>query len=287
LLEDVILFDAAAGVFVPPRRRGCAYVPQRDSLFPHMSVRRNLAFADWRSHRLERTRRVAEMLERFGLRAAAALRPSEVSPGERLRAELARALLASPKLLAIDERGLDQAALRCVREIFSGPALVVTSDLDFCCAIAGDLLLLDGGKILQAGDARAVIDHPASVAAARLLGIPNLFECVVTALDPGRDISRLEFGRFALAGPYLPGHFRGDRVTAAVRADRVRVHSGEAERSANRVAAELIRISPGSRHVRLEFSGGIVADVSHEEFARQKDNKSWQVEIPPEALRVV
>jgi hypothetical protein len=53
------------------------------------------------------------------------------------------------------------------------------------------------------------------------------------------------------------------------------------------VAATLVRISRRVRDVRLEFSSGIFADVSSAEFDRQKDNQSWQVEFPPEALRVL
>jgi hypothetical protein len=67
----------------------------------------------------------------------------------------------------------------------------------------------------------------------------------------------------------------------------LRVHSGELERQPNAVPASLIRVSRRARTVRLEFSGGIFADVSYEEFERQKDNKSWQVEFPPQALRVL
>src|ERR1035437_10142730 len=54
LLDDVLLFDAAARVQVPPHRRGCGYVAQRDALFPHMSLRQNLGFAAHRSPDVER-----------------------------------------------------------------------------------------------------------------------------------------------------------------------------------------------------------------------------------------
>jgi molybdate transport system ATP-binding protein len=208
-------------------------------------------------------------------------------PPERLRGALARALLASPKLLLIDERGIGETLLRAVRAAFSGPILLVTGDLDLCSAAADQLLLLEAGRIAQAGAARTVCDHPASAQAARLLGIPNIFAGAITALDPSRNTSRLEFDGFALAGPYIPGHFRGDRVSVAVRAESLRVHSGDLERPPNAVAAALVRVSRRVRDVRLEFSGGIFADVSHAEFERQKDNTSWQVEFPPEALRVL
>ena len=65
LLNDRILFDSGANVHLPPRDRQCGYVFQHDALFPHMTVRANLAFAASRLPRLERHRRIAELLDRF------------------------------------------------------------------------------------------------------------------------------------------------------------------------------------------------------------------------------
>jgi molybdate transport system ATP-binding protein len=287
MLDDAILFDAEARVNVAPRRRRCGYVAQRDALFPHMTLRRNLLFAAQRGARLERSRRVAEMLERFQLTPMAASRPREIPPAEALRGAVARALLAGPKLLLLDDRGFVEALLRALREAFAGPVLLVTGDLDLCCAAADRLILLEGGRIVQSGAPRAVVDRPESVAAARLLGFSNILEGEIAALDPAKKSSRIEFSGFALTGPYIPGRFRGARVSIAALPADLRVHSGDIERQPNAVPVSLVRVSRGARSVRLEFSGGIFADVSFQEFERQKDNKSWQVEFPPQALRAL
>ena len=287
LLDDVILFDAQSRVNAPPRRRNCGYVARHDALFPHMTLRQNLVFPARRFPRLDRHRRVAEMIERFQLADSAALRPHEAGPAERLRCAVARALIAVPKLLLIDERPFDVPLFQQVRAAFAGPILLVTGDLDLCCAAADELIVLEAGRIMQRGAPRAVLDRPASVGIARLLGIPNLFQATIAALDPARDSSRLDLAQFALAGPYIPGHFRGDRVWVAVHPEDLHAHSGALESQPNFVSAQLVSVSHRARFVRLEFSGGIFADVSREEFARQKDNKQWQVEFPPGALRVL
>ncbi len=287
LLDDVILFDAQSRVSVPPRRRNCGYIAQHDALFPHMTLRQNLVFPAKRFPRLDRHRRVGEMIERFQLADSAALRPHEVAPAERLRCAVARALIAVPKLLLIDERAFDEPLFQQVRSAFAGPILLVTGDLDLCCAAVDEMIVLEAGRIVQRGAPRAVLDRPASVEIARLLGIPNLFRGTIAALDPARDSSRLDLGQFALTGPYVPGHFRGDGVWVAVHSEELRVHSGDLESQPNFVSVQLVRVSQRARFVRLEFSGGIFADVSREEFARQKDNKEWQVEFPPGALRVL
>ncbi|HEY1495371.1 MAG TPA: ATP-binding cassette domain-containing protein [Candidatus Solibacter sp.] len=286
LIDDAIVFDAASRVNLPARRRRCGYVPARDSLFPQMTVRQNLMFAAARWARLERHKRVAEMLERFELADALELYPRDLPPARRLRAEIARALMAEPRLLLIDDRAADESLLRLLPAAFDAPILLVTSDLDLCYAAAAHLALLEAGRIVQRGPARDVIEHPESLASARLLGIANLFPASIAALDPGRNQSRLDCESFTLVAPYLKGHLKGDRVSVAIRAEDVRVHAGELESGVNFLPATLLRTSERSRAVLLEFDGGISARLSREQFQQQKDNRSWQVEFPPAALRV-
>jgi molybdate transport system ATP-binding protein len=297
ILDDEILFDGASRVNLPPRRRHCGYISRHWALFPHMSLRDNLLFPVTHLARLERRRRVKEMLERFSLQDAAPRRPRAVSPVERLRCVYARALIGEPKLLLVDEpsSGLDIALraewhtiLRRVREETGLPVLLATRDLETCFELAGNMLLLDAGRVLQSGPPRKVLDQPASVEAARLLGIRNLFPAEIVALDPGRNTSRLRLESFELAGPYFPGRLLGDRVWLCVQPGELRVgpHDGSKPQS-NQVAARLERAVEMPRSVRLEFAGAIVADIARPDFELRKDNKEWLVEFPPQALRVL
>ena len=232
LIDDAIVFDAESKVNLPPRRRRCGWVGARDALFPHLTARQNLLFAAGRWARLERTKRVAEMLERFELADALELRPRDLTPPRRLRTEVARALITEPKLLLVDDRGAGSGAeevLRLVRDTFDGPVLWATGRLDLCYSSADRLALLEGGRVVGYGPAREVIEHPQSVEAARLVGISNLYPATIASLDPGRNQSRLECADFVLSGPYLKGHFKGDRVWVGIRAEDVRVHAGEIE----------------------------------------------------------
>ena len=230
LLDDDLLFDAATGVHLPPQARNCGYVFQNYALFPHMTLRENLAFAAERRPRLERHRRVKEMLETFRLAEAAGRRPHEVSGGQRQRCSIARALIVAPKLLLLDEpgQGLDAplkaefyAVLRQVRADFKTPILLVTHDLEECFELGEEMLILREGKIVQSGTPRKILDQPANAEVARLLGAFNLIPCEIRALDPGRNTSKVQMGEFELDGPYFPGRFKGDRVTLCVRPEQV------------------------------------------------------------------
>jgi molybdate transport system ATP-binding protein len=233
------------------------------------------AAAKWA--RLERHKRVAEITEHFAL---------DDTPATRTAARIARAILSEPRLLLIDECGMDERLLQRTVSAFPGPTLLVTADLDLCHACAAELILLEAGRIVQSGPARETIDAPQSLAAAALLGFDNIFPASISALDPGRNSSRLECEHFALTGPYLPGHFNGDRVHVAVRAQDLRVHSGEIEPGPNFTTVSLLSASERTRCARLIFTHGIVAELTREQWEPQRNNKRWQVEFPSTALRL-
>ena len=293
LLDNRILFDSGAGVRLAPRSRDCGYVFQNYALFPHMTLRENLAFAAERLPRLERHRRVNEMLDTFRLTESAGRLPSAVSGGQRQRCSIARALIGNPKLLLLDEpaTGLDAglradlyAVLRQVREQFQTPILLVTHDLDECLELAGEMWLIADGRAIQHGSPEEVLAQPASLAAAQLLGAFNLLPAEISALDPGRNTSTLQCSDFELQTRYLPGHLKGDRVTVCVRPGALRVSPGSANTGVNRCAGSLERAVPLSQQVRLEFTNGIRALVPSAEFV---ESREWTIECPSNAIQVL
>src|SRR5579864_8539477 len=275
LLDDDLLFDASTGVHLPPQARSCGYVFQNYALFPHMTLRENLMFAAERRPRLERHRRVNEMIDKFRLTDAAGRRPHEVSGGQRQRCSIARALIGAPKILLLDEpgQGLDAPLraefyeiLRQVRADFKVPALLVSHDLDECFELGDQMLVLRAGRIVQAGTPSSILDQPANLDVARLLGRFNLLSGEIRALDPGRNLSRVQVGEFELSGPYFPGRFKGDRVTICIRPDQLRVLPRNGKPGANQIAAALERAVERPQSTRLEFEGGIAVDVPRGDF---------------------
>jgi len=296
LLDDEILFDGAAAVCLAPQSRNCGYVFQDYALFPHMTLRQNLEFAAERRPRLERHRRVNEMLEKFRLGDAAGRRPHEVSGGQRQRCSIARALIGAPKLLLFDEpaQGLDAPlraefyeVLRQVRADFRTPMLLVTHDLDECFELGEEMLVLREGRLVQSGAPRAILDQPTNADVARLLGVFNLIPAEIRALDPGRNSSKVQMGEHELEGPYFPGHLKGDRVTVCVRPEQLTVLARNGRPGPNQIPALLQRAVEKPQWMRLEFAGGISVDLARPDYERVRDTKDWLIEFPRESLRVL
>jgi molybdate transport system ATP-binding protein len=291
LLDDRILYDASARVYLPPRDRRCGYVFQNYALFPHMTLRQNLAFAAEGRPRLDRHRFVNDMLERFHITDFSARYPHEVSGGQKQRCSIARTLVANPKLLLLDEpaRGLDTALredlysiLRELRTDYRIPIILVTHDLEECFATGDQLLIYLNGKIAQSGDPRKVLDRPANAEIARILGYANIFEAEILALDPTRNTSRLRAFSQELTATYFPGRFLGDHVQLCAQASSLQIHS---QPGPNRVPVKLLRIGERTQTIRVEFSQDLIVDLPRSIYHQHRDNKNWFVEFPADALR--
>jgi molybdate transport system ATP-binding protein len=155
-LEDRVLTDTACGLVLPPRARGIGYVPQDLALFPHFSVRKNLLYGRKEAAAggsLFSYEHVAAVLE---IEPLACRSVAELSGGEKQRVALARALLASPKLLLLDEplASLDAALktkimgyLARVRDEFHVPMLYVSHDRREIQALCDEVVELERGQV--------------------------------------------------------------------------------------------------------------------------------------------
>jgi len=155
VLDGEVLEDAATRRSLPARHRRIGYAPQEGSLFPHLSVRANLAFA--RRAAPAEVERVAAALE---LETLLDRGTERLSGGERQRVALGRALLARPRLLLLDEplsavdlerRERARAMLQRLREEFRIPMLYVTHDAGEAAALCDELLILERGHLVGRG----------------------------------------------------------------------------------------------------------------------------------------
>jgi len=145
-------FDADARVNLPPQQRQLGYVFQDHTLFPHLSVEKNIGFA------ARDPRRVEELLALLSITPLRQRKPGQISGGERQRAALAQALASEPKVLLLDEpfSALDvltrkqlRRELRALKSALKIPILLVTHDLDEAMYLADHVLPIDRGVITR------------------------------------------------------------------------------------------------------------------------------------------
>jgi molybdate transport system ATP-binding protein len=159
-LGDEVWQDDARKVFVPTHERGIGYVFQEASLFPHLSVRANLEFGRKRLKPAERRFDLLAVAELLGIERLLDASPATLSGGERQRAAIARTLLASPRLLLMDEplAALDMRRkleilpyLERLHDELALPVVYVSHAADEVARLADHLVVLEEGRVLASG----------------------------------------------------------------------------------------------------------------------------------------
>jgi len=195
VVDGRVLFDAAAGMDVPPQARRVGYVFQGYALFPHLTVADNVGFGLRGRPQPARARRVAEVIERLGLAGLERRYPRELSGGQRQRVALGRALAIDPALLLLDEplSALDAPLRQTLRNELRGvlgewgtAAVVVTHDFTEAYRLGDRIVVYDGGRVVQSAPRAELLWQPASESVARIMGIPNVLHGTVVKATPDR-----------------------------------------------------------------------------------------------------
>jgi multiple sugar transport system ATP-binding protein len=211
-----------------PSQRDIAMVFQFYALYPHLSVRDNMAFP-LRAQKLpeaEINERVLEAARMLQLEPFLTRKPSRLSGGEQQRVALGRAMVRQPKAFLMDEplTNLDaelrqdmRAEVKHVQERLSSTMIYVTHDQTEALALGDRIAILNKGRLEQVGAPMEVYERPATLFAARFIGSPpmNLVDAEVT------NGHLTAAGGMKIAAP--EGLQRGQRVIAGVRPERFTV----------------------------------------------------------------
>lgn len=231
-----------------PRRRRIGYVPQDYALFPHRTVRDNIAFGPRIQGAPQPARRAAEWLERLGLGHLADRLPGRLSGGEKQRVALARALAAEPRVLVLDEpvSALDEITrdtvclmLKRLQRESGATVLHVCHNFQEMLAVADRVGIIHQGHILQAGAPRDVLRRPSSRRVAEFVQSGNLLQATVRR---GPDHVEWEIAEGVALRANAPvgtddcSAREGSRATLAIRPEAIRIEpTGHQPSSANRL----------------------------------------------------
>ncbi|NUQ91591.1 MAG: ATP-binding cassette domain-containing protein [Gemmatimonadaceae bacterium] len=251
LVRGTVLLDGDDVTALPPERRHVGMVYQRSLLFPHLDVRRNVAYG-------ARGRSIDEAVERTGIAALLGRDVRTLSGGESQLVALARALASGPRVLLLDEpfAALDpprRAAMRRTMRAWQRErgltVLHVTHDVNEAALLADTLAVLDAGHVLQHGPATEVFSRPRSGRVAELVGAENVLAGIASTESDGMIVLR--------AGP-LTIHATGERMEgpahAVIGADEIVLsRSAPASSARNSFPARVIALGASGSLVRVEL----------------------------------
>lgn len=219
-------FDAGRRTCLSPQQRDVGFLFQDFALFPHLTVEQNVAYGLHHLPAPERRGLVAEILDRFQIRALERRHPHQISGGQQQRVALARALVRRPRLLLLDEplSALDAALreelrtqLRRWLSDFDVPVIVVTHDRTEAMALADQIVVMDAGQMRQHGSVPEVFSRPCDLTVARIVGTETVVAGEVVSVADG--LAKVDVAGVLLTAVAPPSEVR--RVHVCIKAEEV------------------------------------------------------------------
>jgi len=266
---------------LPPEKRGFGMVFQNYALFPHLTVRANVAFGlKMRGvAKSEIERRVAEVLSLVRLTEHAAKHPAQLSGGQQQRVAIARAIVTEPALVLMDEplSNLDAALrlamrgeIRRIHQDFGLTTVYVTHDQEEALSLADRLVVLhDGGVLIQLRRRADLAEHPADPHVAAFMGYRNLLPLTVSSADGTTAVAEGD-GLRVVGTPAGEPPAAGRQVLVAIRPEDLRV-AAEGESAIGEAVAEIVEYHGRVLHVEAATDQGRRLHLKAHETVRPGD----------------
>jgi molybdate transport system ATP-binding protein len=211
-IDGELLVHTEIRFYVPAHRRRVGYVFQEGRLFPHMTVRRNLLYGRWFTPKAERYVHLDDVVELLGLGSLLDRSPERLSGGEKQRVAIGRALLASPRLLLLDEplAALDEGRkaeilpyIERLRDEIGLPIVYVSHSISEVARLATTVVAMADGKVTAVGRPSEILSHPRVTGGAEVAEAGVVLRAVTLSHDDAFGLTVLETAGGTLTVPRL------------------------------------------------------------------------------------
>jgi len=262
VVDGTTLVDTVSGIFVPTYRRRVGYVFQEGRLFPHLTVRQNLMFGRWFRPRQERRVQLDTVLDLLGIGHLLERRPGALSGGEKQRVAIGRALLASPRLLLMDEplAALDDERkdeilpfIERLRDEANVPIVYVSHSLAEVSRLANTIVVLRSGCVAAIGKPAEVLSQTDLVPHNAMEEAGAVIETRISEHDAQFGLTMLQSKAGLLRAPHLDLPI-GTTVRVRIRARDVMIANGPPS------GLSALNVFPG-RVIELRKAGEALVEV--------------------------
>jgi putative spermidine/putrescine transport system ATP-binding protein len=298
--EGSIFLDGEDIAPIPDSKRNLGMVFQSYGLFPNLNVANNVGFGldVRRVPKVERDRRVAEMLDVVGLRELANRYVQQLSGGQQQRVALARALAIQPRMLLLDEplSALDakvrlalRGEIRRIQQEFAITTIYVTHDQEEALVISDRVVVMNQGHIEQVGTPVDIYDNPRTSFVATFVGTVNVLHASIV------DSSK---GTASVSGQLI--HLESEAITQirqsgtgeprlAIRPEKIAL---EGQQDSNHLVLKVESVSFMGAQVQISASLGdhqalILTHLNDERTRRLESNQALDVYFSPASVKVM
>ncbi len=269
--SGVLKISGVDAAEIPAHKRPVNTVFQSYALFPHMTVRDNVAFGLLMKNipAAQLGERVARVMDLVQITDVSQRRPAQLSGGQKQRVALARAIVNEPEVLLLDEPlgALDlklrkqlQVELHQLQRRLGITFIHVTHDQDEALVMSDRIAVMNAGRIEQLSDPQELYERPRTRFVAQFLGSCNLIEAEIESLRPEGFVARTKLSLLEVQSPAAHSkRVTGSKVTLAIRPEKIRLARKDESNFPNSVTAKIEDLVYGGAETQYRLRVGEIS----------------------------